>query len=264
MEIITIILTVIMGLFSPVGAVTDEVTEQTIRDQLHDAEAIAVRMDNAPSYQLLSGKLDRLRLAGRGLFLLEGVRIDTLDIETDAIDVDITELRQGDVVLDQPLQGVVHLRLTLDDLNDALRSPTVTRSLRDLSLNLLGESTIGGLNRSDVVDASIDVIDSNRLQFNALIREQNTGEELDIVIEFGLSLLNGYQLQIQSPRIIAGEQVFPDDLLSPVVDGFTQSFTLRNLDPQGITIRLLELGIDDEAIHLVAFAHIDPSSPLFD
>lgn len=264
MEVLTIILSTLLGLVSPVGTIGDTVAENVIRDQLHDAEAIAVRIDNAPSYQLLSGKLERIRIAGRGLFPLEGVRIDTLDIEIDAIDMNVAELRQGDLELDEPLQGVVHLRLTLDDLNQALQSPTVTRSLRDISLNVLGENTIGGLSRSDVMNASLQVIAPNRLQLNALIQEQSTGEELNIVVEFGLSLLNGYQLQIDDPQLIANGQAFPDDLLVPLVDGLTQAFTLRNFEPQGITMRLLELEIDDDTIRLIVFAQIAPSSTLFE
>ncbi|MEB3213585.1 MAG: DUF2993 domain-containing protein [Leptolyngbyaceae bacterium] len=264
MEVITIILSTLMGLFSPLGAVSDEVAEQTIRNQLHDAEAIAVRIDNTPTYQLLNGQVDRIRIAGRGLFPLEGVRIDTLDIETAAIDVNVAELRQGDLALDQPLQGVVHLSLTLEDINQALQSSTVTESLRDISLNALGDTTIGGLNRSDVVRASLSVAPPNRLRLSALIREQATGEELDIVLEFGLRLLNGYQIQIESPQLIANEQAFPDELLSSLTDGVTQAFTLRNFESQGMTLRLLELKIDEEAIQLTAFARLEPSSTLLD
>lgn len=257
MEVITIILSALMGLLSPVGTVGDTVAEAAIRDQLYDAEAIAVRIDATPSHQLLSGKLDRVRIAGRGLYLLDGVRIDILDIETDPIDVNFADLLQGDLSLEQPLQGVVHLALTLDDINQALQSPVVTQSLRDLSLNVLGENTIGGLNRSDVVSASLNVVDQHRLRLRALIREQTTGEELDIVIEFGLNLLNGHQFQIQSPQLIANGEAFPEDLLAPLLDGLSQSFTLRNIEPQGMTIRLLELEIDENHIRLVAFAMLD-------
>ncbi|MEL6224846.1 MAG: DUF2993 domain-containing protein [Cyanobacteria bacterium J06627_8] len=264
MEVLTIILSALMGLVSPVGAAGDAVAEGVIRDQLHDAETIAVRIDNTPSYQILSGKLDRVRIAGRGLFPLEGIRIDALDIETDTIDINFAELRGGELILDRPLQSVVNLRLTLDDINQALQSPTVTELLRDISLDVLGQNTIGGFNRSEVARASLTVVSQNRLQLSAVIQEQSTGEELDVVLEFGLRLLDGTQLQIESPQLVANNQAFPSDLLIQLVDGLTQAFTLRNFEPQGLTIRLLELEIDDEEINLMAFARIDPSSALFE
>ncbi len=264
MEIITVILSAIMGLFSPVGIVTDAVAEDAIRDQLDDAEAIAVRIDATPSHQLLAGRVDRVRIAGRGLYPLESVRIAALDIDTDLIDVDFSDLRRGDMTLDEPFQGVVRLVLTVEDINQALRSPLITENLRDLSLNLVGEDTIGGLNRSDVVTASLQVVEPNRLRFQTLIREQNTGEELDIVLGFRLMLQSGHQVQIQDFQFIANGEEFPPDLLMPLVEGVNQEFTLRNLEPQGITLRLLELEIEENHLKLVAFTRIDPSSSILD
>ena len=264
MEVITIVLSALMGLLSPVGLVTDTVAENAIREQLHDAEAIAVRIDATPSHQLLAGQIDRVRIAGRGLYPLDGIRIDTLDIETEPIDINFSDLRQGTLSLDQPFQALVHLTLTVKDINQALQSPTITENLRDLSLNVLGEDTIAGLNRSDFVNASVQIVNQNRLQFTTLIREQNTGEELDIFLEFGLHLINGHQVQIQSPQFIVNGEEFPSDLLMSLADGISQEFTLRNLEQQGIILRLLTLNIEADKLDIVAFTRIEPSSTLIE
>lgn len=264
MEIITIMLSALMGLLSPVGLVADTVAEDAIREQLHDAEAIAIRVDATPSHQLLAGQIDRVRIAGRGLYPLSGIRIDTLDIETDPIDINFSDLRQGTLSLDHPFQALVHLTLTVEDINQALQSPTITENLRDLSLNALGENTIAGLNRSNFINASIQIVDQNRLQFTTLIQEQNTGEELDIALEFGLHLINGHQIQIQAPHFIANGEEFPPDLLVPLADGLSQEFTFRNLEQQGIILRLLRLDIEADRLDIVAFTRIEPSSTLLE
>lgn len=262
MEFVTLLLSGLIGLLSPTGLITESVAESTIRNSLDDAETLVVRVDATPSHQLLAGQVDRLRIAGRGLYPLDGIRIDTLDVETDAIDINFGALRNGTLELDEPLQAVIHLRLTLEDLNRALQSATVAENLRDLSLNALGEGAIAGLNRSDVVNASIAVPEPHRLRIQAHLQEQETGEELRLVLEFGLKLANGYQIEILSPRLIANGEEFPPDLLIALAEGISQELTLRNLESSGITARLLKLEIDDTGIQLVTFVRLDPSSEL--
>jgi hypothetical protein len=95
MEFFTLLLTSLFTLVSPTGIALDTLAEQNIRDRLSGAEQLEVRIDNTPSYQLFDGKVDRLRIAGRGLSLIPGLRLDILEIETDAIDINPRELGRG-------------------------------------------------------------------------------------------------------------------------------------------------------------------------
>ena len=76
MEPISTVLSLLLGLIAPVGIVSDRIAENQIRKQLTRAESLQVRIDNAPTYQLLSGKLNKVRFAGRGLFVTPDIRID--------------------------------------------------------------------------------------------------------------------------------------------------------------------------------------------
>ena len=89
MEFFTIFLSSLLTVFSPVGLVVDTVIANNIRSQVDDVEELAVRVDNTPSYQLTQGKVDRVRIASRGIKPIEDFRIETLEIETDSIDVKI-------------------------------------------------------------------------------------------------------------------------------------------------------------------------------
>jgi len=55
----TIILSGLLGLVSPVGSVIDRTAENAIRSRFEKVEQLQVRVDNAPSYQLLQGKVQR-------------------------------------------------------------------------------------------------------------------------------------------------------------------------------------------------------------
>ncbi len=134
MEIITVLLSSLLLLISPVGIVVDQVAENAIRDRLAGAESLDVRIDNGPSYQLLQGKVDKVRIAGRGISPIPGLRFEVAELETDPIDLAFRPLRRGEVVLDKPFQGAARIVLTEADVNAFLLSPFVARLLENLDL----------------------------------------------------------------------------------------------------------------------------------
>src|SRR4028118_555615 len=114
MELISILLSGLLIFISPAGLVIDRAAENAIRSRLEKAEQLEVRVDNAPVHQTLQGKIERLRIAGRGLWLTKDVRIDTLEVETDPLNIDLQRLRQGKPTLlleslKSPIQSGVRL-----------------------------------------------------------------------------------------------------------------------------------------------------------
>jgi hypothetical protein len=74
-----------MAIVSPVGAAVDQLAEDALRDQVAAAEELHVRIDNVPTYQILNGRVEHLRIAGRGIFPRQfpELRIESIDLETD-------------------------------------------------------------------------------------------------------------------------------------------------------------------------------------
>ncbi|HHP7244934.1 MAG TPA: DUF2993 domain-containing protein [Elainellaceae cyanobacterium] len=257
MEIITIFLSSLVGILSPVGVVTDTLTEAAIRDRLDSAEELTVRIDNAPSYYLLRGNVDRVRIAAQGVFPVADIRIDTVEIETDAIDVDVDQLRDGNIVLERPLSAGIRVVMQKDDINRALRSPRLTDTLQDLNLDPTRNSD-SSAQQSDLVSAEVEFLDPRRIQLDAIFQDQETGDRISIVIESGIAFDRGSQLQIIDPVVTADGEAVPSELIQPLAEGISQFVNLRNLELLGITARLLRLEIEDDAIEVVALIHIRP------
>ncbi len=133
MEFLTILLSGLLALVSPVGLIVDRVAENAIRSQFKKVDQLQVRVDNAPSYQLLQGKVERVQIAARGLQLQKDIRIAALDVETDSINLEPRSLGQK-LKLNQPIQAGVRLVLSQTDINQALKSPALTAKLRNLSI----------------------------------------------------------------------------------------------------------------------------------
>ncbi len=67
MEILVSILSSLLAIGTSVNLIGDVVLKNDIRSQVEEVETIAIRIDNAPNYQVLSGKVQRVRIATRGL-----------------------------------------------------------------------------------------------------------------------------------------------------------------------------------------------------
>jgi LmeA-like phospholipid-binding len=258
MEFFTILLSGLLSLLSPANFVLDQVAENAIRDQFDEAEEVHVRIDNAPSYQVLQGRVERVRIAGRGLFPRPDVRIAALEVETDPIAINPDDLRRGNPTLDQPLQAGVRLVLNREDLNRALASPAIARRLRNLSFDLLGSAQPQQAQRYDLVNPEIEFLDQNRLRVRATFQEQGSDRQLVVVAESGLAIGTGQQLQFVDPSVSINDSRFPAQLVRQFTDGLSRQLDLQQLEASGLTVRVLQLKIDPEQLAIAAFVRVEP------
>lgn len=259
MEFITIFLASLMGLVSPMGAIADQVVETSIRNQLYDAEELVVRFDNTPNYRYLQGQIDQVRIAGRGLYPTEGVRIAVAELETDAIAVDPNQLRQGNLDLERPLSGGVRLVLTEADVNQALRSPEVVQQLRDFGFSFAATS-VQAAERYEIRDPQVNFTDEGRIQVQMNLQEQNRADDIRILLDTGVAIVAGRQLQLIDPVMQVNDQPVPEVLINLLVNTVLQGSDLRRLESRGITARLLQWEVEDEQLAIAAFIHVNPEA----
>lgn len=258
MEFFTILLSALLGLVAPTGLVIEQVTASAIRGQLKDAETLAVRLDNTPNYRLVQGRIERLRIAGRGLYPEADVRVAVLEVETDPIVVDAALLRQGEISLKRPVNAGIRLALTRADINRALRSPAVAKRLQNLSLDLLGPTAASAAQRYDLIDPQVEFLDHQRLRFQTRLKAQQSDSQLTIVVESGLAIRAGRQLELIEPTAAIDGRPLPPQLLNLLLGGISQWLDLAALESSGITARILSWELNRDQISLAAFVQIKP------
>ncbi|MBF2078676.1 MAG: DUF2993 domain-containing protein [Synechococcales cyanobacterium T60_A2020_003] len=245
-----------MTLLAPVGVISESLVEDALRDRLSSAESLQVRIDNVPTHQLLEGRVDRVRIAGRGLYPLPDARIALLDIETDPIDVQMDQVRQGHLRLEEPLQMAMHVVITEDDLQTALQSEAVIEQLQDWSEDIFGE----GIDGYDLVDPKVQFLGDRRLQVK--VQLQGRSPDVDpIAISAAVTIdALGAQVQLLDPQITIDNEPLPDELVNPVVQGLNQQLDLRSLENEGITARLLDWELTPDTLSIVAFVKAEPKA----
>ncbi|WP_254564622.1 DUF2993 domain-containing protein [Oscillatoria sp. HE19RPO] len=270
MELLTLVLTGILTLVSPVGATFDNIAEGDIREALHDAEQLEVRLDNAPNYALLRGNIQRLRFAGRGLYVTPELRIDTVEIESDPIAVDINRLNQEDATsiprfLREPLQGAMRVVITEADLNRALRSQAAAEPLRELGIGLTRTNDPEAQSdpqRFQIVNPEVEFLANNRVRFQLEIADRRDNESVQILLETGLASVNGARIQAVNPTIQINNEEAPAQLITIFSRILDRALDLRKYEERGLLARVLKFELDSDRLEIAAFIRIDQPDAL--
>ncbi len=257
MELITILLSGLLGLLAPIGLVSDRLATRAIRDRLDSAETLAVRIDNAPSYQLLQGKVQRVRIAGRGIVPQPDLRIAALELETDAIALSPASIRRGKPELEQPLQAGVRVEVTETDVNRFFQSAAIRERLKEMNFNLPGNSNQAA-EPYNVEKVQVDFLANNRLKVEAILKGQRSGTQSRITAESGFVIASGRQLQLIDPQVMFGETAVPTEIIMLLTTGLLQQLDLSRLEDSGLTSRVLNFQIQDDQLDLAAFVRIEP------
>jgi hypothetical protein len=269
MEWITIIFASLLTAISPTGVILDRIAENNLRSQVADVEELDVRIDNAPSYQVLQGKIDRVRIASRGVEPLDNLRIAAIELESDPIDVDIQRLQtEGQNALRsslrQPFKGAVRLVVTENDLNQALSAPNVKSRLEEVFNSFVARLSESGSPTYQIQQARLDFQADNRLGFYLLLKQRSPSEKanpepVEIKLEAKLDLVAGRSLQLSEPSGSVNGRRLSKRLLRGLANSFSKQLDIRQLEKQGITARLLQFSLAREELNLAAFVCIEPA-----
>lgn len=260
MELLAGLLTSVLGLAGAPGIAIDRIAADFLRGQIVKAETLEVRVDNAPNYQILLGNVDRIRVAGRGVYILEFLRIDQIDLETDPISIDPNSLQSGKIVLRRPLQAAARVVLRSEDVNTALRSPTIQSSFKSLSIDITGTNKNPEI--LDLVNPEVTFLERDRIRLSATLQSQPTATKptptkLKVSVNAELKTIGGTKLQIINPKIELEGTPVPDKIANAFAQGLNKVLDLRQLESRGIFARVLKLELTEGKMQVIGFAKMD-------
>lgn len=268
MEFLAILMTGLLTALAPIGSIIEGVSGKQINQRLEAAETLEVRVDNLPPHQLLSGEIDRVQIASRGVELLPGIRFDTVEVETDPVSFDIKQLRSGKAspaILEKPLQAGIRLVLTETDINHALRSPQVTARIQPIINRLLTPPRATNPPQVKITEATFDFLGNNRFKFDSQIAQLDpqTGETevSTLSLAFTLKLSSGSQFQWTEPEGYINGQPLPPMMLNGFAQGISQGFNLQRFQAIGLTARLLQLNMDADQLQTALFVSFAAPRP---
>lgn len=268
MEFLSILLASLIGGISPLGLILDQRIEARLRERITEVETLKVRVDNTPSYQLLQGKMQRLRLASRGIYLTPNLRLASFALETDPIALNLPQLQQGEFnslsavrqTLTAPLGVGIKASLNEQDFNRFFSSPEVKTRLEAIMGRVAEQLPSGRNQRYELLSSDWAFSEDNRFVLNLQIRvarrQREEWQDFNLRLESGIAVQQGKQLALVEPEFTVDGEPLPPRLVDAVSARISSRFDLEVLEEQKITARLLQLKIEEDEVKLAAFVQI--------
>jgi len=261
MEFITILLSGLLGIISPAGLVIDSTAENAIRKQLAQAEKLQVRVDNAPTHQLLQGKVNRLRIAGRGIKLKgQDIRIAALEVETDTIELTSLSFNSKRPLFKQPLQAGLRLVLNQEDINQFLRSPQFNSWLGKFSRESINYDQTSNRNTYQLSEAKVKFLTNNRIELKVKLQGEGQKQPLSVLAESGINILAGRKITLVAPVVLVNGEQVPRQFINQIANNLNQNLDLAQLEGDGLQLRILKWDMKPDKIEIAAFLRIEPSA----
>ncbi|MEM8829151.1 MAG: DUF2993 domain-containing protein [Cyanobacteria bacterium P01_G01_bin.19] len=264
MEILVYILSGILAIAASVNAVGDQILKNTIESQVKSVDTLAVRIDNAPNYNALSGKVQRVRVATRDLEISDAIAFKALELDIDGINVKLREWLNEDLVseidgvptlrlrelVEQPVNMASRIVLTQEQLDSILQSETLS-----LGLSQILEDILNRVDEDDkdftVSSFRLDLIDTNRVAVRMKIPDPQgeigkINEELDVDLELGIEVIDGKSFEFSDQKVfVNGEEIEREyEIL------IARPITLEILEQLGIQARIIDWKSDDNELEL--------------
>ncbi|AFZ45054.1 hypothetical protein PCC7418_2925 [Halothece sp. PCC 7418] len=268
MEFFSILLAGLFSSLSPFGWIVDQRVEAAFRSRVNAVDTLDVRVDNTPNYQLLRGKLQRLRLASRGVEFTPDLRLKTFALETDLIAVDFETFREGNFssfsqlqnALKQPLNAAFQLTFTEKDLNRFFATAEVKTQLNAIAQRVAQQLPSTRNQRYKLLSTTVNFTENNRLIVDLKLRvSRRQGErfqDFDLRVASGIKVQQGKELIFVAPRITVDGKPLPPRLVPIIEQRIRDRVNLGRLREEKIIARLLQLEIEEDEVKLAAFVQI--------
>jgi hypothetical protein len=111
--------------------------------------------------------------------------------------------------------------------------------------------------RYEVVNPRVELLENSRLRFRAEIQERGHPERLAVVVESGVKIVSGRRIELAEPVVLVNGEPAPARLVRGLASGVSRRSDTATLERYGITARLLQLNVTPDQLELAAFAQVE-------
>jgi hypothetical protein len=249
-----------MSLFSPVGFFLNNSLTNVVHNKSGEVGNVKVRINSIPTHQLIKGEADSIQISLKQWQPQPNIRVELLELETDSVKLNLPKIRQikrdnWQEALKAPLNMGYRIILTENDLNNLIKSPQAESIISEFGGN-------SQKSQFKIIALALNLLPNNRIVIDTKLKLPIRGEELlNVNLEFSLQLMRGHILRITDIQGTLNNRQLSSKLLQGFTDRINTQLNLQNLEKFGITMRLLQLNINEGNLEIVGFLHLQPKSP---
>lgn len=211
-----------------------KVAEVGIASQLDKVENIDVNIRTNP-VKLIQGRLDSVAISGKGLVMKQDLRMETLEISTDKVEINPLSAVFGNIELTRPTDAEAQIVLTEADINRAFGCDFIQGKLNNLKMEIEGCSVT-----IDVQQVTVSLPGDNKFVLTAdfLLKGEVDVKKL-LATAIPKIEEDGHKISLE---ILSAEgQGLTTKLVVTIFDQLTTLLDLRNFNIPGISFQLRQL-----------------------
>ncbi|HEY9630051.1 MAG TPA: DUF2993 domain-containing protein [Coleofasciculaceae cyanobacterium] len=227
-----------------------KVVELGINSQLDEVDKMDVDIRTDP-VKLVQGKVDSVEISGEGLVMKQDLRVESIELSTNSVDVNPISAAFGKIEFTQPTDAQAQIILTETDLNRALASDYLHQRMQNIKVQVEGNQQA-----IDIHQAKVNLLGNNQMAIKADLFVQTTGESISLsAIAKPFLQQNGQRIALE---ILSAEgQGLSLTFLAALLEKITELLEFRNFDIKGVTFWLQELHVEKGRLLIQATSVID-------
>ncbi|MGF1513222.1 MAG: DUF2993 domain-containing protein [Elainellaceae cyanobacterium] len=223
--------------------------EAGIKSQLDKSDQVNVDI-NADSADIVQGKVDSVEIDGKGMEMKDGLRMEEMHLQTNAVDLDVMSTMFGDVKLEQSTQASAQVVLTEEDINRAFNSKFIQQKMQGLELSIEGQPA-----QANVQGVQFELMDSGKVGLTAWV-EVNQDRRKTAFTAMPQVSADHHQVILEQVEHANGAE-FSSDLTQALLEQSRQLLDLRNFELEGMRLRLKELSVEGDRMTLLGEADVE-------
>jgi len=211
-----------------------KVAEVGVASQLNEAEDINVEIRTDPG-KLVQGKLDSVSISGKGLVMKQDLRMETLEVNIDKVEINPLRAVFGKIELVHPTDAEAQIILSEADINRALSSDYIQDKLHNLQMEVDGQAIT-----VDLQESTVSLPGENKFVITAdfFIKGQDEAKRLSATAIPQIQE-NGHRISLE---ILSTEgQGLTSGLVVVLLDQLRNLLDLRNFDMPGMSLQMHQL-----------------------
>ncbi len=112
--------------------------ERRISEKLDEVEEIEIDVQT-DLLKIVQGQADGVSVAGQGLVIQEGIRVQEIKLQTDSVAINPFSAIFGQIEFNEPVNAIARIIVTEVDINHALTSDLIRTQMQNLQLDVDGD-----------------------------------------------------------------------------------------------------------------------------
>ncbi|MEB3827715.1 LmeA family phospholipid-binding protein [Phormidium sp. CCY1219] len=225
--------------------------EMGLASSLTEVEDLNVEVQCDPG-KIVSGQVETVEILGEGLVMKQDLRMEKMEVETEAISINAMRAAIGNIELEEPTAAQLRVILTERDITRAFASDYIHQKLQKLRVTIDGEPKTLDIQK---VDFTLPGKGKIHLSCNVWVRE--TGESKPVAFTAVPQVRSNNHGATLTDISYGDKRELSPELTAALVEKSDDILNLRTFELSGISLQLENLEVKKGQIKLQAQAYIE-------